>query len=401
MEAKEFRCAYRGLAHSHLFCKPKLVAPATKRSHIQDGSCWSEEVSFTAFFAQLGVSNLVRRRTKISADPNNTAWANSKDNYGHRLLEKSGWRPGQFLGAENANHSGHYTAANASHIRVTLRDDNAGLGAQKGKSNADTFGLSTLSGIFGRLNGKSEAEVQKQADTQRDLELQTYQSRKWGTMNFVYGGLLVGDKMEEKKKLEQAQAEEAKQSKRKAEDEGPAEPSSKKRKHSPEKTTPASESSEDSESDAAKVEKKKQKKRSKKGDAATDVASEAAERVSKKDRKEKRKKDHKSGDSDEKAQAKEEKRARKEERRKRKEEKRRRKEAKGKTSKQASRDQSSDSSSEEDEKTPAAAASVPQLANMSFGGSRHAVRQRYIQQKRQAGMNPQAMAEILMLKATA
>jgi hypothetical protein len=29
------------------------------------------------------------------------------------------------------------------------------------------------------------------------------------------------------------------------------------------------------------------------------------------------------------------------------------------------------------------------------------VRQRYIMQKRQAGMNPQAMAEILMLKAGA
>jgi Pin2-interacting protein X1 len=277
-----------------------------------------------------------------------------------------------------------------------LRDDNAGLGAQKGKSNADTFGLATLSGIFGRLNGKSEVEVQKQADTQRDLELQTYQSQKWGSMNFVYGGLLVGDKMEEdeKKKLAEWNAK-VTQGKRKPDEEAPAEAeaSSKKRKHGDESKSEASESSDDS--DAAK--EKKQKKKSKKGDAAADSSSEAAERAAKKERKEKRRKDGKTSGSDDKAQAKEEKRARKEARRKRREEKQRRREAKGKTSTQTSRDASSDSSEDEavapEVKKPAAV--------VSFAGGRHAVRQRYIMQKRQAGMNPQAMAEILMLKATA
>lgn len=348
-------------------------------------------------------TNRPARRNKIGADPNNTAWAKSKDNYGHRLLAKSGWQPGQFLGAENANHSDHYTAANASHIRVVLREDNAGLGMQRGKSNAETFGLSTLSGLFGRLNGKSEAEVQKQSDLQRDLELQTYQSRKWGTLNFVYGGLLVGDKMEEKKKLEQLQAE-ANGNKRKAEDEAPAveAASSKKRKHTSEAESASSSNSDESEAEPVPVpvKEKKQKKKSKK-EAAAENTEEASERVSKKERKEKRKKDGKSGDSDEKALAKQEKRARKEECRKRKEEKRLRKEAKGKTSSQPSRDQSSDSSSDEDEKSSTAPTPNPQPAAMSFGGTRHAVRQRYIQQKRQAGMNPQAMAEILMLKATA
>ena len=277
-----------------------------------------------------------------------------------------------------------------------LRDDNAGLGAQKGKSNADTFGLATLSGIFGRLNGKSEVEVQKQADTQRDLELQTYQSRKWGSMNFVYGGLLVGDKMEEdeKKRIAEVNAK-VTQGKRKADDDAPAEgsASSKKRKHADETKSWDSESSDDSEP----AKDKKHKKKSKKGEAAADSSSEAAERAAKKERKEKRKKDGKTTESDDKAQAKDEKRARKEERRKRKEEKRRRKEAKGKTSTQTSRDASSESSGDEaaapEVKKPAAAA--------SFAGGRHAVRQRYIMQKRQAGMNPQAMAEILMLKATA
>jgi Pin2-interacting protein X1 len=364
---------------------------------IQDGSRRAEKVHLFQPIHKRSTKETnppTNRRNKISADPNNTAWAKSKDNYGHRLLAKSGWQPGQYLGAENANHSEHYTAANASHIRVVLRDDNAGLGAQKGKSNADTFGLATLSGIFGRLNGKSEVEVQKQADTQRDLELQTYQAQKWGGMNFVYGGLLVGDKMEEdeKKKLAEWNAK-VTQGKRKAGEEAPAEAegSSKKRKHGNESKSEGSESSDDSEA----VKEKKQKKKSKKGEAAADSSSESAERAAKKERKEKRRKDGKTSGSEDKAQAKEEKRARKEERRKRREEKRRRKEAKGKTSTQTSRDASSDSSEDEapEVKKPAAV--------VSFAGGRHAVRQRYIMQKRQAGMNPQAMAEILMLKAGA
>jgi Pin2-interacting protein X1 len=278
-----------------------------------------------------------------------------------------------------------------------LRDDNAGLGVQKGKSNADTFGLATLSGIFGRLNGKSEVEVQKQADTQRDLELQTYQSQKWGMMNFVYGGLLVGDKMEEgeRKRLADHNAK-VLQSKRKAEDDAPAETSSsKKRKHGSAKGSgAASQSSEESDAET-RASTEKQKKRSKKGESAADSSSETAERVSKKERKEKHKKDRKSGEPSDKAQAKEEKRARKEARRKRREEKRAKKEAKGKASAQTSRDQSSDSSEDE------ADAPAPKPTTPSFASGRLAVRQRYIMQKRQAGMNPQAMAEILMLKAGA
>ncbi|GAB7332972.1 hypothetical protein MBLNU13_g04671t1 [Cladosporium sp. NU13] len=336
-----------------------------------------------------------KKRNKISADPNNTAWAKSKDNYGHRLLAKSGWQPGQFLGAENASHSDHYTAANASHIRVVLRDDNAGLGVQKGKSNADTFGLATLSGIFGRLNGKSEVEVQKQAETVRDLELQTYQSQKWGLMNFVYGGLLVGDKMEEgeRKRLAEHNANFL-QSKRKAEDDTPTEAtSSKKRKHDSAKSSDVASGSSDESEAESKESKKKQKKRSKKEEAAADSSSETATKASKKERKDKHK--NKSGESSEKVQAKEEKRARKEARRKRREEKQARKAARGKASAQTSRDQSSESSEDEDA-TPA-----PKPTTPSFASGRLAVRQRYIMQKRQAGMNPQAMAEILMLKAGA
>ena len=102
-----------------------------------------------------------RKRSKLSHDPNNTAWARSTDSFGHKILTAQGWKPGDYLGARDAEHASHYTAANASHIRVLLKDDNLGLGARRsggsgagGGANAETFGLSQLAGLLGRLNGK-------------------------------------------------------------------------------------------------------------------------------------------------------------------------------------------------------------------------------------------------------
>ena len=109
----------------------------------------------------------------MSNDPNNTNWSKSLDTYGHKILSAQGWTPGDYLGAKNASHSDHYTAANASHIRTLLREDNLGLGAQIGKGNADTFGLSLFSGVLGRLNGKSDAQLEKQQSALRDAELRT------------------------------------------------------------------------------------------------------------------------------------------------------------------------------------------------------------------------------------
>ncbi|KAK5011648.1 hypothetical protein LTR28_010357, partial [Elasticomyces elasticus] len=123
-------------------------------------------------------------RNKFSSDPNNTKWSRDTDSYGHKILASQGWKPGSHLGAKNAAQASHYTAASSSHVRVLLKDDNLGLGAQRGKSNADTFGLSTFSGILGRLNGKSEVQVQKEQAVQRDVQLASYHGQRWGRMNF-------------------------------------------------------------------------------------------------------------------------------------------------------------------------------------------------------------------------
>jgi len=318
-------------------------------------------------------------------------------------MASQGWKPGQYLGAEDANHSGHYTQANASHIRVMLRDDNLGLGAQKSKSTAETFGLSTLSSIFGRLNGKTDVEVQKQQDTQRDWQLRSFQAQKYGFMNFVSGGLLVGDKMElpEQGKVietvdEAVKGEDAagqkKSKKRKAEGDN-AEGSGKAKKRRS-KGADALEADEAEEVAASKMSKKERKKR-KTEDAAADSSDErSAAKASRKDKKLKMSDESEDAPLDDEKRLKQEKRARKEERRRRKEEKRAKKAAKA-----TPREQSTDSSSAEEDVPKAV--QPPVAAQQMFAGSRHAVRQRYIMQKRMASMNAQAMSEILMLKAGA
>ncbi|WPH03831.1 protein pxr1 [Acrodontium crateriforme] len=343
-----------------------------------------------------------KKRSKLSTDPNNTAWTKNTTNFGHRILSSQGWQPGQYLGAKDAAHQEHYTAANASHIRVLLREDNLGIGAQVGgNGRAETFGLATLSGIFGRLNGKTDGEVQKQQEGLRDAELRSYQGMKYGHMNFVYGGLLVGDKMEEGLMKDLARASKKRKAEEGVEEEGQKTLKRKKGEENlraeaeDEESASSSSSSDESERTLKKKAKKEKKDRKEKKRQATtssdsDDETEDAKRLRKEARR-KAKRDAAGQDSpaekskeskDEKARRKAEKHARKEEKRKRKEEKRRLK-------------------SEKTSANSTSASNTPVTGNSTplFGGSRHAVRQRYIQQKRLASMDPQALKEILMLKA--
>ena len=137
------------------------------------------------------------RRTKISHDPNNTTWSRSADTFGHKILTAQGWCPGDFLGAKGASHAKHYTSANASHIRVALKDDNLGLGAKRGSGQAEgqCTGLDAFQGLLGRLNGKSDGALQKEQESRDDLKRAIYSERRWGSVRFIRGGLLIGEKM--------------------------------------------------------------------------------------------------------------------------------------------------------------------------------------------------------------
>ncbi|KJX95152.1 G-patch domain protein [Zymoseptoria brevis] len=347
----------------------------------------------------MGLSG-ARNKTKLSHDPNNTAWSRSTTGFGHKILASQGWKPGDYLGAENASHSDYYTAANASHIRVMLREENLGIGAQVGKGNAETFGLSMFSGLLGRLNGKSEVEVEKQQSALRDVQLSTFQAQRYGFMNFVSGGLLVGDKMEFPKStvmMDKAAPGAGKKGlKRKADQDTSEQPESKKKMAIVDADNQSSEDDSDDNEVAAPA--KKEKKRKSKVEQNDVVSTKAAakeirrrEKAERKAAREARKASKWGADSGEKARLKIEKRARKEERRQRKEEKRRRQAAKTASSAQASTTQTSASSSDSD------GTATPPVSG-GFAGGRHAVRQRYIQQKRMASMDPQALKEIFMLQ---
>lgn len=339
-------------------------------------------------------------------------------------MSAQGWKPGEYLGAENASHSEHYTAANASHIRILLREENLGLGAQVGKGNADTFGLSLFSGVLGRLNGKSDAELQKLQSAMRDAELRTYQANKHGLMNFVSGGLLVGDTI---KPVEQHRiggsrkrpvisndcAQDTKAKKQKSEGsvieaeqrrianstEGEAEinddykdrEGQKRRRRERERSSAKTRSS-------YKQEFKDTQTRHLDMRSPASINGVKTGSVDKKSR-ERRMKSRQQDEMQElstdyaesdKTRLKTERRTRKE-RRMQKAEKRR-----SKSSKQASISETAESEESHGDEAP----TVEGTARSALHANRHAVRRRYIDQKRMTSLNPQALKEIFMLKAT-
>jgi Pin2-interacting protein X1 len=289
--------------------------------------------------------------------------------------------------------------------------------------------LSLFSGVLGRLNGKSEGELQKQQDALRDAEVRLYHEHKYGLIKFVPGGWLVGDKIQPNK----ADADPISEQNRLLAKSKPT----KKRKAA--EVEPFEEDITSSSTLAKKLKKSKKTRRGEEDsdakqenidgdrilassdsnaneipysdmDAALEVP-DTSELRSSSTRKNKRKDKDKdrnrikrektredeqiavssmSSDSD-KAARKREKRARKEERRKRKEGKAKRKSEVG-VKDDGRQTMSLPVSISE---TPTSGASTP----VAGYGHRQAIRQRYIQQKRMASMDPQAMKEIFMLKA--
>jgi Pin2-interacting protein X1 len=136
---------------------------------------------------------------KLSHDPNNTKWTRDSGGFGHKIMAAQGWQPGDILGAKNASHAEFHTAANASHIRVFVKDDNLGLGAKMGSGLAEgeCTGLDVFQSLLGRLNGKDEDELTKEQKSREDLKRAIYTERRWGSVRFVRGGFLIGDKIQE------------------------------------------------------------------------------------------------------------------------------------------------------------------------------------------------------------
>ena len=135
---------------------------------------------------------------KLSHDPNNTRWTSDTQSFGHKIMASQGWKPGEYLGAKDAAHAEFHTAANASHIRVMIKDDNLGLGAKigSGVGHGECTGLDAFKNLLGRLNGKDEDELEKEQKSREDLKRAIYTERRWGSIRFVQGGFLVGDRIQ-------------------------------------------------------------------------------------------------------------------------------------------------------------------------------------------------------------
>jgi Pin2-interacting protein X1 len=298
------------------------------------------------------------------------------------MLSSQGWTPGSTLGSKDAQHKAHLTQASHSHIRVVLRDDNLGLGAQKGRADTDVFGLDMFQGLLGRLNGKTQDQLEKEGKVRRDVLLGGIARERYGGGMFVRGGFLVGDKIEDVVSVEEAerllQVRLAHEKKVEDSKDGVEESAALKRKR---------------DSEEGGVEKKGMKRKS------VVSAEETVEKETKKPRKDKKRDDEitsinellpNSTTQGSELTAKSERKRLKAEKRARKEARRIRRERKA--LKKASTSNSSSSPS-----SPEPSSAVQAAARQALS-ARFATRQRYIQQKRMATMDQTALNEIFMIK---
>lgn len=100
----------------------------------------------------------VKVKQRFGLDPRNTLWSNDTARFGHQYLQKMGWRPGSGLGLV------HY--ATTSHVKMSVKTDNAGLGARLAKEkptaefdSGECARLDVFQRILGRLNG-NQAQVE-------------------------------------------------------------------------------------------------------------------------------------------------------------------------------------------------------------------------------------------------
>jgi Pin2-interacting protein X1 len=289
-------------------------------------------------------------------------------------MTSQGWTPGSFLGARNASHADTFTNASASHIRVTMKDDTLGLGARAPKmGNENVAALDAFQGLLGRLNGKSDTQLEEEQRKRDDTRLALYARSKWQTVTFVSGGYLVQEKPD-------AAKDKAKKNTSEMSDDTTAEDESVKSSddNTSNKDTQAEDQEPSLEDEAKKLnskdvdgkDTKDKKKRKRKEKEAKE------EKKSKKEKKEKREKKEKT--------EKKEKKERKEKKREKDSKKRRRTDAD---------EDNSDSSTATQPDSEAVSKKVTSLQRQ-IPHWRHSLRGRHIQQKKMAVMDERSLGEV-------
>ncbi|KAF7563490.1 hypothetical protein G7046_g640 [Stylonectria norvegica] len=339
-----------------------------------------------------------KSRNKISKDPNNTKWSKDTTTFGQKILRASGWEPGKYLGAQGTEHAKLHTAANASYIRVAMKDDMKGLGFNRAKADEIT-GLDVFSDLLSRLNGKTEEVVEAEQQSRLAVKTNYYVEQRWGTMRFVRGGLLVGDKLQEEKDDEKKnESEVAVEDEPITTKESKEENTSRKRKATDDSDDSSSEESESTRKKRRKEERKskradkkdkkskKSKSRSKGSDEVSDDEAGQSDERAKKRKSKSKHRNRSTDDSDDDATLKDSKKAAKKERREKKEKKRRRREAAD----------NSDSDSAPKSKTASGTSTPSGTGTSTPQANRNFVRARFIAQKRQAMMDPAALNQVCL-----
>ncbi|GAB0137128.1 hypothetical protein EsDP_00005409 [Epichloe bromicola] len=332
-----------------------------------------------------------KSRSKINKDPNNTKWTRDTTTFGQKMLRAQGWQPGQFLGVQDAAHSELHTAANASYIRVVLKDDMKGLGFNKAKENEVT-GLDVFSDLLSRLNGKSADSIEGDQQARMVFKTHRYVEAKWGPMRFVRGGLLIGDEMkEEPQSTESTPASDAEvQDADTAADEKPkkSKKDKKSKKSKKRKAADLKDSEIEPSEDAKKQEKRRRReeRRAKKLAVSSEVEApdEDDTRTKRKSKKDKAKSrtSTSSEAEDEQIDAKKSKGDKKEKKRRKKED-------------------AADAETTTTTVSSSATTTGTSTPTKTWGlvpGSRNFVRSRFIAQKRQAVLDTKALAQIFMVK---
>jgi Pin2-interacting protein X1 len=302
---------------------------------------------------------------------------------------------------------------------VFLKDDNLGLGAKRGSERAENFGLAGLESILGRLNGK-EAEVKKEEERREEIEKRAFVYRKYGMMNFVSGGFLVGDKIKPRDEVRK-ELEVKVEVKSEPESDVAGDGQKKKRKRKDREEPEAGEEDEEEQPTLKRKKKSMDLRDQAKKDIAEGLSKAKKEKRSKKDKDGKKmSKEKKTVTSDpepmssgaaspasdpepltDKARRKAEKRVRKEEKKLKKALKKAAKEAARTTADAEDSSSSSGNESTPNTCTPVTGASTPVVSTAGLTYTprgMHAVRQKWIRSKKGATMDAQAMREIFMIK---
>ncbi|TGO18785.1 hypothetical protein BTUL_0007g00020 [Botrytis tulipae] len=361
-----------------------------------------------------------KNKIKLSHDPNNTRWSGNTDSFGHRMMKSQGWTPGEYLGAKDAAHAEFHTEANASHIRVVIKDNTLGLGAKigSGVGHGECTGLDVFQNLLGRLNGKEEAEIEKEQKGREDLKRAIYAERKWGSIRFVKGGVLIGDKIQDlidgekerlkaleiKEKAAESSSEESDSSSDEEEEKSP-EPVTEKKKSSKRKREEQEDEEKTSSKKSKKEKEKKEKKSKKRKSEDEDDKDKSESKKSKKSKKDRKSKSKSTSESENEILDESALKARKKEK---KEKKRREKEAVGadteettstsKSSKKSKKDKHKSSSTSETstkESTPIVSESSGRSTPMGI----RSIRARHIAQKRMASMDVASLNQIFMIKS--